>query len=85
MITPELFFKNLEEIYKVAFENFKFVSEQQKKFIDLWLSQQPESFKEAMEKPINEWYNNMNKAMEDFKDLVFKGIEYLKETYQKNK
>ncbi len=85
MMTPEVFFNNLEEIYKAAFDNFKFLSDQQKRFVDLWLSQQPESFRSVMEKPINEWYANINKAMEDFKDMVFKGIEYLKETYAKTK
>ena len=70
MITPEVFFKNLKEIYNVAFDNFNVVSSQQKKFIDLWLSQQPESFKEPLTKAIDEWFNNVTKGMNDFKEIV---------------
>ena len=84
MVSTDLFFKNLKEVYSVSFENFKLVSQQQKKFIEFWITQQPEPLKETMQKAFNEWYENTDKAMNDFKDVVIKGIDYMEDMSKKN-
>jgi predicted ATP-dependent endonuclease of OLD family len=83
-MSGELFFKNLKDVYSVSFENFKLVSQQQKKFVEFWLAQQPEPFKTNMKKAFDEWCSNIDKSMNDFKDVVFKGIDYMEEAIKKN-
>ncbi len=79
MVNSNVFFKNLKDVYSVSFDNFKLVSEQQKKFIEFWLSQQPEPLKDTLKKAFEEWYANVDKAMNDCKDVVLKGIDYMEE------
>ena len=84
MLSSEAFFKNLKDVYSVSFENFHLVSQQQKKFVEFWLSQQQSPFKEELQKAFDEWYVNVDKAMNDFKDIVLKGLDYMQETIKNN-
>ena len=81
MINNFNYFKNLKEFYKFAFENFKFVSEQQKNIMNVFLDSQPEAYRENIRKVYDEWNKNAEKALQDYRDMVFKGLEYLETMY----
>ncbi len=77
-------FEGLKNVYGLAFENFKIVTEQQKNFVEMFLknSQLPNS--DLMLKLYSEWLATTEKALDDFKDVVLKGLDYMSDTLKKN-
>lgn len=76
-------FEGLKSVYSLAFENFKIVTEQQKNFVEMFLknSQLPNS--EALLKLYSEWLATTEKALDDFKDVVIKGLDYMSDNLKK--
>ena len=76
------YFKNLKDFYSFVFDNFKLVSGQQKKLVETFIESQPEIFKDNFKKVYDEWIKNVDKAFNDYQDMVFKGLEYLENMYE---
>jgi hypothetical protein len=76
-------FEGLKSVYGLAFENFKIVTEQQKNFVEMFLknSQLPNS--DAILKLYTEWLATTEKALDDFKDVVLKGLDYMSDNFKK--
>jgi len=81
----EKIFENLKGVYELAFDNFKLITEQQKKIVEMFLKQSPLPNNEELVKMYDEWLNSTQKALEDFKEVVFKGIDFMIETMNKVK
>ncbi len=81
MINNFNYFKNLKDFYKISFDNFKFISDQQKKFVKMFVDSQPDAYRENIRKVYDEWNINAEKAFKDYQDMVFKGLEYLENMY----
>ena len=83
-MAKENIFENLKDVYNLAFENFKLLTEQQRTFVEMFLknSQLPNS--DAFLKLYKEWLGTTEKALDDFKDVVIKGLDYMADNLKKN-
>ena len=81
----EKIFENLKKVYELAFDNFKLITEQQKKLVEMFLKQSPLPNNEEVAKLYEEWLNSTQKALDDFKGIVFKGIDFMIEAINKAK
>ena len=83
-MVKENIFENLKDVYNLAFENFKLLTEQQRTFVEMFLknSQLPNS--DAFLKLYKEWLGTTEKALDDFKDVVLKGLDYMADNLKKN-
>ena len=77
-------FEGLKNVYSLAFENFKIVTEQQKNFVELFLKNSQLPNADAMLKLYSEWLATTEKALDDFKDVVLKGLDYMSENLNKS-
>ena len=82
-MSGENIFENLKSVYNLAFENFKILTEQQRTFVEMFLknSQVPNS--DAFLKLYKEWLETTEKALDDFKDVVIKGLDYMSDNFKK--
>jgi hypothetical protein len=80
---PENIFVNLKSVYELAFENFKIVTEQQKNFVEMMIKNSKAPNSEFLLKTYNEWIDTTEKALEDFKGVVLKGLDYMSESFNK--
>ena len=81
----EKIFENLKSVYELAFDNFKLITEQQKKLVEMFLKQSSLPNNEEIAKLYEEWLNSTQKALDDFKGIVFKGIDFMIEAINKAK
>jgi len=77
------YFTMVKDLYKMSFDNFLMIFQQQKRLAESFIEAQPESVRENLKKLFDEWSRNIENAFNDYKDMVIKGIEYLEETYDK--
>ncbi len=77
-------FEGLKNVYSLAFENFKIVTEQQKNFVELFLKNSQLPNADAMLKLYSEWLATTEKALDDFKDVVLKGLDYMSDNLNKS-
>ena len=80
---PENIFVNLKSVYELAFENFKIVTEQQKNFVEMMLKNSKTPNADYLMKTYEEWINTTEKALDDFKGVVLKGLDYMSEAFNK--
>ena len=83
MTFNEDFFKNLKTFYELAIENFNIINKQQQKVIEFYLQTQPEIYRSNLLKVYNEWLKNSEIALNDYKNMVIKGIDYMNDIYEK--
>ena len=76
-------FKNLKSFYELAIENFNLINNQQQKMIEFFLQTQPDIYRENLMKIYKEWLKNSEIALNDYKNMVIKGLDYLEENYNK--
>ncbi len=77
------YFSMVKDLYKISFDNFNLIFQQQKKIAEAFINAQPEIYRENLKKLFDEWSKNIENAFNDYKELVIKGLEYLEETYDK--
>ncbi len=77
------YFTMIKDLYKMSFDNFTMIFNQQKKLIESFMEAQPDIYKDNMKKLFDEWSKNVENSFNDYKGLVIKGLEYLEETYNK--
>ncbi len=80
----ENMFVNLKNVYELAFENFKMLTEQQKNIFEVMLKNSKVPNSDYMMSVYNEWVTSTEKGLDMFKDVVLKGLDNLNEVFTKN-
>jgi hypothetical protein len=76
-------FKNLKSFYELAIENFNLINNQQQNMIEFFLQTQPDLYRDNLMKVYKEWLKNSEIALNEYKNMVIKGLDYLEENYNK--
>ena len=83
MTYNEDFFKNLKMFYEMSIENFNLINKQQQKLIEFFLQTQPDIYRSNLLKVYKEWLKNSEIALNDYKNMVIKGLDYMDDVYKK--
>ncbi len=84
MTVNENFFESLKNFYLLMFENLNLLQSQQQKMIEFFFQTQPQSYREHLMNVYRDWTKNSELAFENYKEMVIKGIDYMKEVYKKS-
>ena len=70
-------FGNLKKFYEITFQNMDIVIKQQNNMIKSFIESQPGMYKFTLLSLHNEWAKNCEKTLNDYKDILFKGLDYM--------
>ena len=84
MSINENFFESLKNFYLLTFENLKLLQAQQQKMVEFFFQTQPESYRNHLMNIYNDWAKNSEIAFNNYKEMVIKGIDYMKDVYKKS-
>ena len=70
-------FKNLKSFYNITFDNLNLVIKQQNRLMEIFIESQPGIYKYTLMNIHQEWDKNCTKALNDYKDMIFKGLDYM--------
>ncbi len=76
-------FKNLKNFYELAIENFNLINNQQQNMVEFFLQTQPDIYRENLMKSYKEWLKNSEIALNEYKNMVIKGLDYLEDNYNR--
>ncbi len=76
-------FKNLKNFYELAIENFNLINNQQQNMVEFFLQTQPDIYRDNLMKAYKEWLKNSEIALNEYKNMVIKGLDYLEDNYNK--
>ncbi len=80
----ENFFDSLKNFYLLMFENLNLLQSQQQRMIEFFLQTQPEAYRTHLLNIYKDWAKNSELAFENYKEMVVKGIDYMKDVYKKS-
>ena len=70
-------FNNLKNFYDITFQNMDIAIKQQNKLLETFIDSQPGIYKYTLLSLHKEWSKNCEKALNDYKDMLFKGLDYM--------
>ena len=76
-------FKNLRNFYELAIENFNLINNQQQNMVEFFLQTQPNIYRDNLMKLYKEWLKNSEIALNEYKNMVIKGLDYLEDNYNR--
>ena len=79
----ENFFESLKNFYILMFENLNLLQSQQQKMVEFFFQTQPQSYREHLMNIYRDWAKNSELAFNNYKEMVIKGIDYMKDVYKK--
>ncbi len=80
----ENFFESLKNFYLLMFENLNLLQSQQQKMIEFFFQTQPQSYRNHLMNVYKDWAKNSELAFNNYKEMVIKGIDYMKDVYKKS-
>ena len=80
----ENFFESLKNFYLLMFENLNLLQSQQQKMVEFFFQTQPQSYREHLINIYRDWTKNSELAFNNYKEMVIKGIDYMKDVYKKS-
>ena len=80
----ENFFESLKNFYLLMFENLNLLQSQQQKMVEFFFQTQPQSYREHLMNIYKDWAKNSELAFNNYKEMVIKGIDYMKDVYKKS-
>ena len=80
----ENFFESLKNFYILMFENLSLLQSQQQKMVEFFFQTQPQSYRNHLMNIYKDWAKNSELAFNNYKEMVIKGIDYMKDVYKKS-
>ncbi len=77
------FFNNIKNYYNLTLDNFNLINKQQEQMVEFFIKTQPDAYKDNLLKIYQEWTKNSEIALNDYKNMVLKGLDYIETSYKK--